>query len=84
MVRQRKIPYNAYIYVRKQPVTATYKKTDGSASQDRTYFAEAFTKTIAELNPQVTTQRASTSATTVATQGAIETSSTSDSKKRPI
>ena len=49
MVRQHRVPSDAYIYVRKQPVTTTYKKTDGSASQDRIYFAEAFTKTIAEL-----------------------------------
>ena len=83
MIRQRKTPPDGYIYVRKQPGTTIYKKTDGSASQDKVYFAEAFTKTIAELNPQVTIQRASTSATTVATQGAIETSSTVRLEKAP-
>ena len=66
MVRQRKIPSDGYIYARKQPGATTYKKTDGSASQDRVYFTEAFTKTIAELNPQVTQVQATTSTARVA------------------
>ena len=66
MVRQRKIPSNVYIYVRKQPGATTYKKTNGSASQDRVYFTEAFAKTIAELNPTVTREQVASSTATVA------------------
>jgi hypothetical protein len=66
MVRQRKIPSNGYIYLRKQPGSTTYKKTDGSASQDRVYFTEAFAKTIAELNPTVTREQVASSTATVA------------------
>ncbi len=73
IVRQRKIPYDAYIYVRKQPGSTTYKKTDGSASQDRVYFAEAFTKTIAELNPQVTQVQVAASTARVAKATSEET-----------
>ena len=66
MVRQRRVASNAYIYVRKQPGTTTYKKTDGSASQDKVYFAEVLTKTIAELNPTVTREHVASSAPRVA------------------
>ena len=66
MVRQHRMPSDAYIYVRKQPVTATYKKTNGSASQDRVYFTEEFTKIIAELNPTVTREQVASSAPRVA------------------
>ena len=66
MVRQRKIPSDGYIYVRKQPGATTYKKTDGSASQDRVYFTEAFAKTIAELNPTATREQVASSAPRVA------------------
>ena len=73
MVRQRKVPSDAYVYLRKQPGTTTYKKTDGSASQDRVYFAEAFTKTIAELNPTVTREQVAASAPRVAKTTSEET-----------
>ena len=73
MVRQRKIPSDGYIYVRKQPGATTYKKTDGSASQDRVYFAEAFTKTIAELNTTVTREQVASSAPRVAKTTSEET-----------
>ena len=66
MIRQRKVPSDAYVYLRKQPATTTYKKTDGSASQDRVYFTEAFAKTIAELNPTVTREQVASSTATVA------------------
>jgi len=65
MVRQRKIPSNGYIYVRKQPGATTYKKTDGSASQDRVYFTKDFAKTIAELNPTATREQVASSTPTV-------------------
>ena len=81
MVRQRKIPSNGYIYVRKQPGATTYKKTNGSASQDRVYFTEAFAKTIAELNPTVTREHVASSTPRVAkatSEEAIEQDKTPD------
>ena len=66
MVRQRKVPSEAYVYLRKHPGTKTYKKTDGSASQDRVYFTEAFAKTIVELNPTITREQVASSAPRVA------------------
>ena len=66
MVRQRKVPSDAYVYLRKQPGTTTYKKTNGSASQDRVYLTEDFAKTIAELNPTVTREQVASSTTAVA------------------
>ena len=66
MVRQRKVPSEAYVYLRKHPGTTTYKKTDGSASQDRVYFTEAFAKTIVELNPTATREQVASSAPRVA------------------
>ena len=65
MIRQRRVPSDAYAYLRKQPATTTYKKTDGSASQDRVYFTEAFAKTIAELNPTATREQVASSTPTV-------------------
>ena len=44
MVRQRKVPSDAYVYLRMQPGTTTYKKTNGSASQDRGYLTGASPK----------------------------------------
>ena len=73
MVRQRRVPSDAYIYLRKQPGITTYKKTDGSASQDRIYFAEAFTKTITELNPTATREQVASSAPRVAKATSEET-----------
>jgi hypothetical protein len=73
MVRQRRVPSDAYIYIRKQPGSTTYKKTDGSASQDRVYFTEAFTKTIAELNPTGTRVQVTTSTPRVAKATSEET-----------
>ena len=66
MVRQRKVPSDAYVYLRTQPGTTTYKKTNGSASQDRVYLTEGFAKTVAELNPTVTREQAVASAQRVA------------------
>jgi hypothetical protein len=60
------VPSEAYVYLRKHPGTTTYKKTDGSASQDRVYFTEAFAKTIAELNPTITREQVASSAPRVA------------------
>ena len=37
IVRQRKVPTDAYIYVRQQKGSTAYKKTIGSASQDKVY-----------------------------------------------
>ena len=73
MVRHRKTPPDDCIYVRKQPGTTTYKKTDGSASQDKVYFVEAFTKTIAELNPTVTREHVASSTPRVAKATSEET-----------
>ena len=68
MVRQRKVFADAYIYARQQKGSTTYKKTDGSANQDKVYFTEAFTMTIAELNPQAIIEPIVVSVPTVATE----------------
>jgi hypothetical protein len=78
MVRQRKVPSDAYVYLRKQPATTTYKKTDGSASQDRVYFTEDFAKTIAELNPAATREQVVSSKPKVTSEEAIEQEKTPD------
>ena len=72
MVRQRRVPSDAYVYLRKQPATTTYKKTDGSASQDRVYFTKDFAKTIAELNPTATREQVASSKPKVTSEEAIE------------
>ena len=72
MIRQRKVPSDAYVYLRKQPATTTYKKTDGSASQDRVYFTEDFAKTISELNPAATREQVVSSKPKVTSEEAIE------------
>jgi hypothetical protein len=78
MIRQRKVPSDAYVYLRKQPATTTYKKTDGSASQDRVYFTEDFAKTIAELNPAATREQVVSSKPKVTSEEAIEQEKTPD------